>query len=158
MTEGGREDLGGTGLPWGTRHCRHHPMGRGLRQRGSRSPDGSRQRTQARVAPPQGSPVSVSAAGRLSVGRPHEPLWLIEYWLREFHHHADPQATQGKQRILSDTSAGEGMYYKTRVLTPIPIQKNHLIHSQKNLVRIHKRKLGSDTISWRAFLSAVVWK
>ena len=71
------------------------------------------------MAPPQGGPVSVSAAGRQSVGRPHEPLWLIEYWIREFHHHADPQAPQGQQRILSDASAGEEVYSKTRVLTPI---------------------------------------
>jgi len=26
MTEGGRQDLGGTGLPWVTRHCRHHQL------------------------------------------------------------------------------------------------------------------------------------
>ena len=26
MTEGGRQDLGGTGLPWLTLHCRHHQL------------------------------------------------------------------------------------------------------------------------------------
>ncbi len=64
-------------------------------------------------------PVSVSAAGRLSVGRPHVPLWLIDYWIREFHHHADTQAKQGKQKILSYSSTGTALYHKSRVLTPI---------------------------------------
>jgi len=72
---------------------------------------------QEKVTYPQGGHVSVSAAGRLSVGRNHATVWIIEYWVREFHHHPDTEANQGEQRIRVGYSACEALYHKKRALT-----------------------------------------
>jgi hypothetical protein len=55
--------------------------------------------------------------GGYRFGRNHETVWIVEYWVREFHHDADTKANQGESRILSGYSVCEAAYHKTRVLT-----------------------------------------
>ncbi len=97
----------------------HHSIGRGLLQGWTCDIDNSGQRAQERATRPQGGDVFLSAAGRLSVTRNHATVWIIEYWVREFHHDSDTEAHENQPRVLWENSDNHALYSKTRDLTPI---------------------------------------
>ena len=107
------------GLTGTTLHDPHHSIGRGLLQGWTFDIDNSGQRAQERATRPQGGDVILSAAGRLSVTRNHATVWIIEYWVREFHHDADTEAHEKQPRVLWENSDNHALYSKTRDLTPI---------------------------------------
>ena len=61
----------------------------------------------------------MSAIGRLSFGRNHKPVWLVEYWVREFHHDADTKAQERKLGLREDSSANYALCHTTGNLTPL---------------------------------------
>ncbi len=132
-----RQSIRDAGLTGTTLHDPHHSIGRGLLQGCTCDIDNRGQRAQERATRPQGGDVFLSVAGRLSVTRNHATVWIIEYWVREFHHDSDTEAQENQPRVLWENSDNHALYSKTRDLTPIcicmyvpPIHtvKRHLCH------------------------------